>query len=265
LIKDGEYSSLTLAVEQLLEHADEQIEKHLGTGKHKKNANGGAVGAKSFEEMEEKEKSRQKVERLPARLLHDSTLPKPQISFTPRTKVQPAVNLEEEEEDARAIPLWKPILRNKVNSLNDVDAGEGWLQTEVYEPTSRFTPITDTKPPSYSRYLHPYKVELENLQAPQILLDTPSAPPAVIPKDSFENTPFEWVANKETLEKMVREIRAVGEEGFKELAIDLEHHDFRSWSGFTCLIQVCCCSLTSSNCSAYEAKQNLSLLLRPFS
>ncbi|GAA5993109.1 hypothetical protein JCM5350_007220 [Sporobolomyces pararoseus] len=235
LIKDGEYSALTVQVEQLLEHADEQIEKHLGTGKHKKQSRG-AVGAKSFEEMEEKEKLKQKVDRLPARLLHDSSLPKPQLLFTSRTKIVPPTEEEEEEKNVD-IPLWKPILQNKVNPLNS-GAAEGWLETELYEPSSRFTPVTDTKPPAYSRYLHPYKLELENLKPPKTLLDLPPQTPAPIPKDSFDKTPFEWIGTKATLEKMVKEIRQVGERGSKELAIDLEHHDFRSWSGFTCLIQL---------------------------
>ncbi|GAA5963691.1 hypothetical protein JCM3765_003546 [Sporobolomyces pararoseus] len=234
LIKDGEYSALTVRVEQLLEHADEQIEKHLGTGKHKKQSKG-AVGAKSFQEMEEKEKLKQKIDRLPARLLHDSSLPKPQLLFTSRTKIVPPT--EEEEEENVEIPLWKPILSNKVNPLNS-ESAEGWLQTELYESSSRFTPVTDTKPPAYSRYLHPYKLELENLKPPKVLLELPRQPPAPIPKDSFEKTPFEWIGTKETLEKMVEEIRLVGEGGSKELAIDLEHHDYRSWSGFTCLIQL---------------------------
>ncbi|GAA5884176.1 hypothetical protein JCM16303_005955 [Sporobolomyces ruberrimus] len=239
LIKDGEYSQLTLSVEQLLEHADEQVEKHLGLGKHKKSTGPGAVGAKSFEEMEERNKLKQKVERLPARLLHDSTLPKPQLLFTPRTKVLPPTTNddEEEEEENGEVPLWKPILETKLNPLNP-DSAEGWLQTELYEPTSRFSSITNTNPPSYSRYVHPYKLELENVEPPMILLEVPSDSPRSIPADSFEKTPFSWVGTEEALEEMVNEIREVGKEGFKELAIDLEHHDFRSWSGFTCLIQL---------------------------
>lgn len=36
----------------------------------------------------------------------------------------------------------------------------------------------------------------------------------------------------------MEEIRAVGKEGKKELAVDLEHHETRSWWGITCLMQV---------------------------
>ncbi|GAA5904282.1 exosome nuclease subunit RRP6 [Sporobolomyces salmoneus] len=237
LIRDGDYSIIE-RVEKLLEHADDQIEKHLGVGKHKKSGTGGVVGAKgakSFEEMQEKEKMKQKLERLPAKLLHDSSLPKPQLLFTSRTKIEPQTL--EEEEGIEGIPLWKPILSTKLNAL---DEEAHWLQTEVYEPTSKFTIVTDTTPPSYTRYVHPYKSELEQLVPSKSLLDLPKQPPAAIPKDSFEKTPFEWVGDKGTLERMVEEIRKIGEEeeGLKELAVDLEHHDFRSWSGFTCLIQL---------------------------
>ncbi|GAA6024428.1 hypothetical protein JCM11491_001731 [Sporobolomyces phaffii] len=232
LVKDGEYAN----VEPLLEHADEQIEKHLGLGKHKRTPTQGAIGAKSFDEMEAKEKSRTQVQPLPARLVHDSTLAKPQLLFTPRTRVVPPS--PSSSPSPAEIPLWKPILRTKVNPRAS-DSDVPWLETELYHPTSRFTAVTDTEPPPYARYVHPYKLELEHLEPPRVLLDVPATAPAAIPHDSFERTPFEWVATKAALVNMLDEIRTVGlQPGAKELAIDLEHHDFRTWAGFTCLIQL---------------------------
>ncbi|GAA5940043.1 exosome nuclease subunit RRP6 [Sporobolomyces koalae] len=232
LLRDGEYSNPTVHVEQLLEQADDYIDKHLGLGKHRLQK--GAIGAKSHEEMQDRQLKRAKLERLPAKLLHDSTLPKPQLDFTKRTQVSPT-EIGAENAD---LPLWKPILTRKLNPLQ-AGLDEGWLETERYEPTSKFTSITDTHPPAYTRYVHPYKHELEHLKPPSTLLEVPSEPPRAIPKDSFETTPFEWVGDEKALDKMVGEIRQIGEhDGLKELAIDLEHHDFRSWSGFTCLIQL---------------------------
>ncbi|POY71841.1 hypothetical protein BMF94_5202 [Rhodotorula taiwanensis] len=236
LIREGVYGPITERIEPLLERADDAIEKHLGTGKHRANAVG-AVGAKSAQEMESRDAQRNKVERrLPARLLHDASLEKPQKKFTARTRV--AIPSVDDAGDS-GVPLWKPILRNKVNALAGGDVEKGWLATEQYEPKSSYTQTTATVPPAYTRYLHPYAAELAALAPPAHFLSKPpqpaSRPPAA---ESFAKTPFEWVGDAETLDKMISEIRQVGEEGLKDLAIDLEHHDYRSWSGITCLMQL---------------------------
>ncbi|GAA5968740.1 hypothetical protein JCM11641_000716 [Rhodosporidiobolus odoratus] len=231
LIKDGLYNQLTQPIEQLLEHADDSIDKHLGQGKHR-TSTVGAVGAKSAQLLEEKERERAKRDRLPARLLHDSSLEKPQTKFTARTSL-PVPKIGEE---AEGVPLWKPLLRRKVNALGGEEA-EGWLRTEVYQPTSSFSTTTNTTPPSYTRYIHPYADELAALAPPSSFLAKPEKPQPHA-KNSFDKTPFEWVADSEALERMVDEIREVGKSGMKDLAIDLEHHDFRTWNGITCLIQL---------------------------
>ncbi|GAA5924658.1 hypothetical protein JCM1841_006378 [Sporobolomyces salmonicolor] len=234
LIRDGSYSEVIDRVETLLERADDGIEQHLGIGKNRGGL--GAVGAKSAQEMQERERMRAKQERLPARLLHDASIDKPQKHFTPRTELPIPTVDDTSAIGERGMPLWKPILRRKVNPLND-SGSEGWLQTELYEPTSKFTAATATTPPSYTRYAHPYATELGALKPPSSLLAPPKkpAPPA---KNSFDQTPFEWVGDAKALKRMIGEIRKVGEQGMKDLAIDLEHHDFRSWEGITCLIQL---------------------------
>ncbi|GAA5982175.1 hypothetical protein JCM10908_004768 [Rhodotorula pacifica] len=244
LIREGVYNPVTERVEPLLEHADDAIEQHLGTGKHRPSTVG-AIGAKSPLELEQRDKDRRAAAagggRLPARLLHDSTLEKPQKRFSARTRVP----IPHVDEQADGLPLWNPILREKINAASVEGEGEGWLATEVYEPKSSYTQTTGTNPPSYTRYKHPYAAELATLSPPARFLAKPSSSssPRVHPTpsaESFKQTPFEWVGDKEALERMIQEIRKVGEEeqGGKDLAIDLEHHDYRSWSGMTCLIQL---------------------------
>ncbi|GAA6007664.1 hypothetical protein JCM10207_004833 [Rhodosporidiobolus poonsookiae] len=239
LVREGVYSDPTQRIERLLEHADDAIEKHLGIGKNRK---GGptAVGAKSAQEMNDREREKARRERLPARLLHDSTIDKPQLRFSARTQLpRPGVDDELATGD-EGIPLWKPLLRRKINALGGeggADGAEGWLQTELHEPTSSYTVTTATTPPAYTRYRHPYAAELAALKPPAHFLAPPQKP-APHAQDSFERMPFEWVDSADKLERMVEEIRAVGEEGAKDLAIDLEHHDFRTWGGLTCLIQL---------------------------
>merc|ERR1719230_30215 len=52
----------------------------------------------------------------------------------------------------------------------------------------------------------------------------------------MEDTPLVMVRTREELRDMIQEIQAtcMG----KELAIDIEHHDFRSYRGFVCLLQL---------------------------
>jgi exosome complex exonuclease RRP6 len=54
-----------------------------------------------------------------------------------------------------------------------------------------------------------------------------------LPPKSFEETPFTWVATTNDLEDMLAVLR-----GASEIAVDLEHHDYRTYGGFVCLMQV---------------------------
>lgn len=50
---------------------------------------------------------------------------------------------------------------------------------------------------------------------------------------ALDETPFTYVDNPEQLETMVQHL-----ESCAEVAIDLEHHHYRSYQGFTCLLQI---------------------------
>lgn len=49
----------------------------------------------------------------------------------------------------------------------------------------------------------------------------------------MEETPFTFVETEAALDAMVQHLSAT-----KEVAIDLEHHHYRSFQGFTCLMQL---------------------------
>lgn len=236
LVKDGEYRPVTERVETLLEGADDSIEAHLGIGKAKKTV--GAVGALSAEELLQRDEKAAagRKDRLPANLLHDASLARPQLLFPRRLAMSiPSIDAQADEE-----PLWKPVLRRKPHAASGAAVTPAaWLVREMYAPSDRFTAVTATAPPPYARYAHPYSNELEALVPPAILSAEPERPPRPA-SDSFDKTPFSWVGDKLALQKMVAEIKAVGADRAKrELAVDLEHHDYRSWSGFTSLMQVC--------------------------
>ena len=54
-----------------------------------------------------------------------------------------------------------------------------------------------------------------------------------IPPKPFESTSFTWVDTSEALSAMLSKLRQAS-----EIAVDLEHHSYRTYSGFLCLMQL---------------------------
>lgn len=54
-----------------------------------------------------------------------------------------------------------------------------------------------------------------------------------IPPKAFKDTPFTWVATSQDFRSMLSKLRKV-----PEIAVDLEHHSYRSFAGFLCLMQI---------------------------
>ncbi|CAO3633319.1 unnamed protein product [Cunninghamella blakesleeana] len=98
-------------------------------------------------------------------------------------------------------------------------------------PLEKQEPITDTFivsgiPPPMP---HPYSHEIETITYPDHLFQS---------RDPIHYSPIleseaKWIDTEVDFDKMLDEI-----EGSTELAIDLEHHDYRSFQGFTCLLQL---------------------------
>lgn len=82
---------------------------------------------------------------------------------------------------------------------------------------------------------HPYQKELDLFDNSLAMEDYPRK--AVIPQKylGLDNTPFLYVETEEQLAEMRDHL---SQESVREIAIDLEHHNFRSYQGFTCLMQV---------------------------
>ncbi|KAM0787605.1 hypothetical protein ACM66B_003673 [Microbotryomycetes sp. NB124-2] len=231
LVKDGEYRNIVDLVEPLLEHADEAIERHLGIGKAKQQQQQTIINGQTAAIAAPADALKPKQPKLDSSLLHAVNLEKPQLLFTDRLKIRaPPIDAAADTQ-----PLWKPVLRTKPNATA---ARSDWLQTESHTPSDKFETVTGTKPPSYMRYKHPYEAELAKLAPPQSLFQAPVEPQQPNPA-SFEQTPFEMVSDEVGLSRMMKEIKQVGkDENKRQLAIDLEHHDHRSWSGITCLMQL---------------------------
>ena len=93
-------------------------------------------------------------------------------------------------------------------------------------------PVTHADPRSYvpSPGAHPLREELDDLTYSDDVTTAPAAPIAPAPTDA---TPCVFVDTPEALEDMVAHLHKSN-----EMAVDLEHHSYRSFQGFTCVIQV---------------------------
>ncbi|KAM0717006.1 hypothetical protein Q7P37_006858 [Cladosporium fusiforme] len=79
------------------------------------------------------------------------------------------------------------------------------------------------------RYPHPYQLEIEQYNFPSTVY-THAEPTLYHP---FESTTATFVDTEEALDEMLQELKKA-----KEIAIDLEHHDQRSYIGIVCLMQI---------------------------
>uniref|UniRef100_A0A182QEF5 HRDC domain-containing protein n=1 Tax=Anopheles farauti TaxID=69004 RepID=A0A182QEF5_9DIPT len=78
-------------------------------------------------------------------------------------------------------------------------------------------------------YLHPYEFELDRFQPAKDVFKSvePQEPPLL------EQTELMFVDQVSQVGDLLRELQAAS-----EIAIDLEHHSYRSYQGFTCLMQL---------------------------
>uniref|UniRef100_A0A1Q3F1E6 Exosome complex component 10 homolog n=1 Tax=Culex tarsalis TaxID=7177 RepID=A0A1Q3F1E6_CULTA len=78
-------------------------------------------------------------------------------------------------------------------------------------------------------YLHPYEFELDRFEPSKKALKP------VEPKEPLDlaNTPLDFIDKEDQVAALLNELRQA-----KELAIDLEHHSYRTFQGFTCLMQI---------------------------
>ena len=79
------------------------------------------------------------------------------------------------------------------------------------------------------RYPHPYQVEIEQYQYPTSIY-TSSTP---TPYHPFDSTTATFVDSEDALHEMLQHLKQA-----KEIAIDLEHHDQRSYIGIVSLMQI---------------------------
>lgn len=105
---------------------------------------------------------------------------------------------------------WMPRIKDKPNSLKPlalyVEEGE---QGEVFN--------------------HPYEFELDKFDTPECQLKK-SVPVQYKP---LENTEFKFIEKPSDIKILLEDLK-----NQKEIAVDLEHHSYRTFQGITCLMQI---------------------------
>lgn len=131
-----------------------------------------------------------------------------------------------DEEDVLA-----PVIRIKPQdalSMNiDNSENHPFRPKLKYKPHS-LTPLPDEE--ESTRVLaHPYQVEIETSSYPDNVFSRCSP----IEPAEWDQTSSTWISEKEELAKLCAELKQC-----TEIAVDLEHHDYRSYYGLTCLMQI---------------------------
>ncbi|KAH8687458.1 ribonuclease H-like domain-containing protein [Tricladium varicosporioides] len=108
---------------------------------------------------------------------------------------------------------WKPLLDSKPHAIL-------LLEESLSTMTNDF---------NQKQYKHPYETEILNLQYPETIYQK-SDP---IPYQPVETTSATFVDTEEGVLQMLEELKTA-----KEIAIDLEHHDARTYVGLTSLMQI---------------------------
>ncbi|KAH9979682.1 ribonuclease H-like domain-containing protein [Russula compacta] len=133
---------------------------------------------------------------------HASHLPKPQLKFKRKVDNTNGVS-------------WYPVLRHKFNA--QVPLGYTFQPASAGEDSDRVLPP------------HPYRYEISNLVYPTHMFQSQTP----IPFKPLEETPLTWVSTPVQLAELIDKLRRA-----REVAVDLEYHNYRTYSGFVCLMQI---------------------------
>ncbi|KAH9179270.1 hypothetical protein EDB89DRAFT_2111416 [Lactarius sanguifluus] len=150
--------------------------------------------------------------------------PEPKKKVAPKGRQEPVIQ--------HAPHLQKPQLKfkRKVDNTNSV-----WFPTLRHKFNARmplgftFDPASIGDHPDEESPPHPYRYEINNISYPAHMFQSQTP----IPFKPFEETPFTLVSTHAHLTALIDKLRES-----REIAIDLEYHSYRTYSGFVCLMQI---------------------------
>lgn len=127
--------------------------------------------------------------------------------------VKPQLKFKRPIDNTETHPF-KPLLKNKPHALRPLSDCSRLVQADEDIP---------------EHYPQPYEYEIQNQEYNESILRI--AEP--IPSKPWDESEPVWVDTEESLESMLKELKES-----TEIAVDLEHHDYRSYYGIVCLMQV---------------------------
>ncbi|CAN8105104.1 unnamed protein product [Discula destructiva] len=151
-------------------------------------------------------------------------LPEPPTSKKPKTndRVEPnwrranmvkPQNAFEKQVDNFATGPWKPLLTTKPHAAVPLEES---LSTSVDEN-------------NITQFKHPYEAEILNLKYPARTYEKHEP----VPYQPIDKSPATWVDTFEGVLEMLEELKQA-----QEIAVDLEHHDTRTYHGLLSLMQI---------------------------
>ncbi|KAJ1887561.1 exosome nuclease subunit, partial [Kickxella alabastrina] len=221
------FRAVVEAVDTLLEKIDVGLDEVLRRPAHRLRA---AVGTQSAPMVTSVAAAGGRTTDL--KLVHASSVPRPQVAF------------KDVVDNSVSTPfVWK--IREKLNALVPLDYGlpgatvagtalgahlaSLGIGSHTPRGSGASSPRNDAEESALFDLPHPYAYEIKH-QPPPAQLFVEQAPQE--PND-WDETPFAFVDTPAQLAEMIEHL-----EGAAEVAIDLEHHNYRSYHGFTCLVQI---------------------------
>ncbi|PTB44503.1 uncharacterized protein TrAFT101_003057 [Trichoderma asperellum] len=144
--------------------------------------------------------SKTKQSKSTGKVIRNANVKKPQLDF----EIQPNNFLD---------GPWKPILTEKPHAIVPLDESL----------------VTFVRNDGTAQYRHPYEHEISSMQYPDRVFQIQDP----IPPQPAETTSATWVDTYEGVLAMLEELKEA-----KEIAVDLEHHDFRTYIGLVSLLQI---------------------------
>ncbi|KAG6458535.1 exosome component 10 isoform X2 [Manduca sexta] len=129
----------------------------------------------------------------------------------------------------------KNIPRPQLNFKDTIDNSENLWVPKISDKPNNIKPlalnILYNEDGEAVGYEHPYRVELDLYHPPSYMIEPDPEPPTF--PYALDETKFTFVATEAALDALVEHLT-----GVLELAVDVEHHSYRTYQGITCLIQI---------------------------
>ncbi|KAL4506230.1 hypothetical protein ABPG73_016964 [Tetrahymena malaccensis] len=144
--------------------------------------------------------------------------------ITIATKEKPQNNFKDCIDNSIQHPFI-PVIKEKLNA--DVPLDDVIVQVQKEGAESFFKTIQD---PLQYEFPHPYAYEIENFSFSEQQLQTENI---VVQEPISLKEELVFVDKEDILDEMIESLKQCS-----EIAIDLEHHSYRSFNGITCLMQI---------------------------